>query len=228
MANKSVEILEVMDNNITSLGCEFLGRVLKKEIESPITTLKLDHNPIGTAGVNMLGQGLAMNPNIKLISLNYCEIDKEGAKALMQILVYIKSNLKELYLRGNNLENDGVKEIISAVQISKNLTKLDLADNKVKELLPEGEVATQIAAAVTFEKCPVRSYDFSYNFFDDKVVELLVKKIEDGGVVSDFKLTVKMEDAFRASFIKMLAANKKKAKKGKSKGKKGKKGKAKG
>ena len=54
-------------------------------------------------------------------------------------------------LKGNNLENEGAEEILKAVQVAKNLAKLDLADNKIKELGKDGIVVKQIAAAVTFE-----------------------------------------------------------------------------
>ena len=226
--NKSVEVLEILDNNITSLGCEFLGRVLKKEAESPITTLRLDHNPIHAVGVTMLAEGLVMNPFMKILSLNYCEIEKDAAVPLVHILIYIKSELKELYLKGNNLENEGSEEILKAVQVSKNLTKLDLADNKIKELGKDGIVVKQIAAAVTFENCMVSSYDLSCNYFDDEAVIFIKNKLEEGGLVGDFKLTIKLDQDFQTAFKKMLDVNKKKAKKAKkAKKKKGKKGKKK-
>lgn len=220
MANKSVETLEIMDNNITALGCEFLGRVLKQEVDSQISTLKLDHNPFGSAGVAMLAQGLCMNPVLKVLSMNYCEIDKAGARPLTQVFVYIKSTLKEVMLRGNNLESEGVKEIMSAIQISKNLLKIDLADNKVKETGTGSELMLELNKAVGLEKCPVRSYDLSYNNFDDKAIQEIVKNIESGGLVYDFKLTIKTDESFINSFKKILDANKKKAKKRKGKGKK--------
>lgn len=221
-SNKSVEVLEVMDNGITSLGCEFLGRVLKKEAESPIATLKLDHNPIHAAGVAMLAQGLAMNGTIKILSLNYAEIEKEAATPFVHVLLYIKSQLKELYLKGNNLENEGVAEIMKAAQVAKSLTKIDFADNKIKEGGAEGIVTKEIASAVTFEGCSVRSYDFSYNYFDDEAVDKIKNKLEEGGFVSDFKLTLKLDEDYQLAFKKILDVNKKKAKKA-SKAKKAKK-----
>eukprot|EP00831_Metopus_contortus_P082180 TRINITY_DN8825_c0_g1_i4.p2 TRINITY_DN8825_c0_g1~~TRINITY_DN8825_c0_g1_i4.p2 ORF type:complete len:363 (+),score=82.47 TRINITY_DN8825_c0_g1_i4:196-1284(+) len=221
MINKTVEILECMDNNITWLGCEFLGRVLAKEVESPIATLKLDHNPIGTKGVQMLSKGLAQNPVLKILSLNYCEIDKGGSQPLFEMLIFIKSNLKELYLKGNNLQNEGVQELMGCIKVAKKLERLDLADNKINETGAEGELTKKICEAVTEEKCCVKSYDFSYNAFDDAAVEEIVKEIANG-IVFDFKLTVQMTDDFRNNFKKTLDLNKKKAKKMK-KGKKGKK-----
>jgi len=222
MTNKSVEIIEIMDNGITSLGCEFLARVLKKETESPITTLKLDHNPLGSEGVINLCKGLDMNPILKVLSLNYCEIGKEAAKSISNVIIYIKSEMKEISLKGNNLENEGVGEILKAVQISKNLLKIDLADNKVKEAGDTGVVVEQICKAVTVEDCPVKSYDLSYNNFDDAAADLIVSRLELGGLVPDFKLTIKMNDDLLSKLKDVLVKNKKSAKKSK-KGKKGKK-----
>ena len=225
--NKSVEILECMDNGITWLGCEFLGRVLKQEVGTSITTLKLDHNPLGSKGVTMLAAGLCMNPCLKLLSLNYCEIEADGAESLQQILIYIKSNLREIYLKGNNLKNAGVVSLLGAVQIAKSLDKIDLADNKISETGEEGELTKELALVTGDDKCSVRSYDFSYNNFDDKAMEKILTSIESAKVVSDFKVTVKLDDDLRGRLKKTLEDNKKRAKKGKKGKKKGKKGKKK-
>jgi len=40
-----------MDNDITSLGCEFLARTLMPECKSEMQILKLDHNAFGSDGV---------------------------------------------------------------------------------------------------------------------------------------------------------------------------------
>ena len=218
-----MEIFECMDNGITWLGCEFLGRVLKQERGTVINTLKLDHNPIGSKGVAMLSQGLCMNPNLKLLSLNYCEIEADGAEPLKQILIYIKSNLRELLLRGNNLKAPGIAAILGAVQIAKSLDKIDLADNKVTEAGEEGELVRELALVTGDEKCGVRSYDFSYNTFDDKAIGKVLTSIESAHVVSDFKVTVKLEDKLRDQLKKTLEDNKKRAKKSKKGKKKGKK-----
>jgi len=57
--NNSVVILELLDNLITPLGCEFIGRCLMPERKLIITTLKLDHNNIGSEGLNHLAKGLS-------------------------------------------------------------------------------------------------------------------------------------------------------------------------
>ena len=53
----SVEYLDLMDNKITSLGCEFLGKSLLNG-KNKIAKLKLDNNEIKNEGLSMLSIGL--------------------------------------------------------------------------------------------------------------------------------------------------------------------------
>jgi Ran GTPase-activating protein (RanGAP) involved in mRNA processing and transport len=45
-ASNSLELLDLMDNGITALGCEFLGKTIGAN--SALLQLKLDNNPIQT------------------------------------------------------------------------------------------------------------------------------------------------------------------------------------
>jgi len=52
-----------------------------------------------------------------------------GGRALLEILIYTKSKLKELNLSGNHLRNEGVIIVLRGVSIAKSLQKIYLADN---------------------------------------------------------------------------------------------------
>lgn len=69
--------LDLLDNNITERGCTLLQEIIS--IDAPLQNLKLDHNLFGTQGLAQLCQGLALNTNLKSLSLNYCGIDSLGA-----------------------------------------------------------------------------------------------------------------------------------------------------
>ncbi len=45
--NKSVRFLELLENRFGPLGCEHIGKLMHPKAQSPIHTLKLDHNDIG-------------------------------------------------------------------------------------------------------------------------------------------------------------------------------------
>lgn len=68
-------MLELLDAEISSLGCQMLGQALHHDSEIELLILKLDHNPFGTEGLKFLASGLALNKMLKAISLTYCNID---------------------------------------------------------------------------------------------------------------------------------------------------------
>jgi len=62
-------MLNLPNNEITIIGCDFLGKALAPDKCGPIKKLKLDYNNIGTEGLRMLAQGLAQNPTLERLSL---------------------------------------------------------------------------------------------------------------------------------------------------------------
>jgi len=74
--------------------------------------LKLDHNPIGSEGLNALIKGIHTNENLKILSLTYCNLDVGCSRALFEMLIYTKGKVEELYLQGNNFRNEGFIQIM--------------------------------------------------------------------------------------------------------------------
>ena len=73
----SVTSFDVIDNQITPLGCEFLGKTLTIP-QCSIKTLIIDHNFIGDLGLKKLTFGLRTNSTIRNLSMKYCGVGKEG------------------------------------------------------------------------------------------------------------------------------------------------------
>ena len=157
--NKNVAFLELLDNNITPLGCEFLGKALHPKQQSQIQILKLDHNQFGGDGVMALSEGLAVNPTLRMLSLTYCGIGPEGAEAIFEILIYSKSALEEVNLSGNLLKNDGVVKVLQGVSIAKSLKKILLADNQFSD---EEKVLMALEFCMT-KNDKLGRYDLKFN-----------------------------------------------------------------
>jgi Ran GTPase-activating protein (RanGAP) involved in mRNA processing and transport len=121
--------LELLDNKITALGCEFIGRSIHPKANTNIVILKLDHNEFGAEGVRRLAEGMAINKSVEQLSLTYCNIDASGWRPLFEILIFSQSKLKELNLSGNFLRNEGIRGVLRGVSIAKSLQKIYLADN---------------------------------------------------------------------------------------------------
>lgn len=76
---RGLQVLDLMDNGITALGCEFLGKCLGS---CELLQLKLDNNAILSSGLSNLAQGLRLNSTLDKLSLKYCGIDAAGAKSI--------------------------------------------------------------------------------------------------------------------------------------------------
>jgi len=78
LATTEVTILDLLNNEISPLGCLFIGEMLPAKI----ALLKLDHNPFGTKGLENLAKGFCKNGTLTSLSLAYCNIDKDGVPYL--------------------------------------------------------------------------------------------------------------------------------------------------
>ena len=218
--NKTVRLLELLENRITALGCEFIGRVLHPDNQSPIHTLKLDHNDIGAKGVANLVEGISMNKTLQYLSLTYCNIDHLGARPLFELLIYSKSQLKELNLTGNRLRNEGIPIVMKGLAVNKSLSKIYLADNQFGE---EEQVLESIKFA-WHKNTHLGKYDFKFNALYNVGVEKLTEFMETATHIFDVEVSERVDREVLEKFKERAKANKpkkkKKGRKGKSKKKK--------
>ncbi|XP_072034390.1 uncharacterized protein [Amphiura filiformis] len=77
---------------------------------SLVTSLCLDYNEFGDEGVKGLCAGLASNKVMLSLSLCYCDLGVESGAMLGDLIS--KTAIREIYLNGNNLEAEGVIELI--------------------------------------------------------------------------------------------------------------------
>jgi hypothetical protein len=125
--------VQFVDCDVTPLGCSFLGRSLGHGGNMNVQCLKLDFNRFGSEGMQQLAQGLAQNEKLQRLDLTYCGIDSSGGRYLFEILIFTKSNLESLELQGNELEKEGLLEVVRGAKRAKKLKSLGLQDNKFGE-----------------------------------------------------------------------------------------------
>lgn len=64
----------------------------------PILKLNLSYNRFGSEGLKNLAVGLSENNTLEELTLNYCDINYEGALYLQEVLSYHDSKIEVLYL----------------------------------------------------------------------------------------------------------------------------------
>lgn len=172
MQNKTVEVVDLLDNEITPLGCEFLGRALHPSCNETTRKLSMDHNVFGDAGLAQLNVGLAINPNIQHLSLTYCGLTEHAANFMQQILAFTESKIEYLNLQGNELGNKGVKALLEAVKINACILELGLADNQFGE-----KVVDDIVEVVKFVP-QIYCIDIKHNGIYEEGAEKIFKACE--------------------------------------------------
>ena len=185
----AVVMLELLDNKITPLGCEHIGRLLMPNSKTNLTHLKLDHNSFGAEGLKFLAEGLSMNKNIIQLSLTYCNIDESGARHLFEILIYTQSQLEEMILSGNHLRNAGTIQVLKGTSVAKNLKKIYLADN---QFLEEDDVLEAIDVCMK-RNTNLGRYDFRFNFISDYGVKKIIETITEANHVFEIEIPERIE-----------------------------------
>jgi hypothetical protein len=165
-----VKELQLVDCDVGTLGCSFLGRSLGFGGNFNVQCLVLDFNQIGSEGMEQLAQGLAQNRSLMRLDLNYCGIDSKGGRFLFEILIFVYSNLEQLGLRGNDLEKEGLLEVVRGAKRAKKMKAVDLADNKF------GEDKETIEALISLlqTNLSIEKYDLVGNYITDVGAEKLI------------------------------------------------------
>ena len=69
---KTVAVFELLDAQVTKIGCEMISKALLGQHSINLLVLKLDHNPIGSEGLKILAQGISQNKQLTSVSLTFC------------------------------------------------------------------------------------------------------------------------------------------------------------
>ncbi|XP_064615594.1 uncharacterized protein LOC135479631 [Liolophura sinensis] len=113
--------LEMMDCLLTAPHIERLSRSFRAS--QSLTTVSFDYNEFGDEGCYKLCLGLSGNVNVVSVSLCYCGLGVISGKLLGEMVS--TTAVRDLYLDGNDLECEGVMELIQRCA--------DMAENEAFE-----------------------------------------------------------------------------------------------
>jgi len=114
--------LDLDDNNIQSEGFNIMFRALR---DSPIDRLNCDRCGIGSIEIDTEH----IPKNLTYLSLIGNIINANGCHELAKLLQGGDSTLKDLYLRGNTIDDEGVAILVAALQRNTSLETLNLRGN---------------------------------------------------------------------------------------------------
>ncbi|XP_028820887.1 NACHT, LRR and PYD domains-containing protein 3-like isoform X1 [Denticeps clupeoides] len=152
-----LEKLQLQGCKLTARSCETLSTVLRS-VSSRLTELDLSDNDLRDSGVKRLSAAL-QDPRCKLqkLQLRECNLASPSCGALASA-IQSNSDLKELNLSGNNLQNSGAKRLLRALREPRcNLEKL-LTDSGDLVKLQRGRQQRSQPGARSCFRFPTQTY----------------------------------------------------------------------
>ncbi|XP_031417165.1 NACHT, LRR and PYD domains-containing protein 12-like [Clupea harengus] len=122
--------------HLTYESCTSLANALQGE-ESSLRELNLNYNDLGDLGVKLLCDGnqcINANSKIQMLKLSECSLTEDSCEYLAYVLQSPSSNLKNLQLRDNDLQDTGVMLLSAGIKHANcRLQSLGLAGCGIKE-----------------------------------------------------------------------------------------------
>ncbi|XP_051977470.1 uncharacterized protein LOC127639456 [Xyrauchen texanus] len=120
------------DCDLTDKSCSALSTVLGSDTN--LKELNMHNNNLQDSGVKQLCTGLESKKcKLEKLSLSKCEITEESCSALATVLSSDSSNLRELDLSNNNLQDSGVKLLSDGLQNNCTLEILRISNCSITE-----------------------------------------------------------------------------------------------
>ncbi|KAF3972028.1 hypothetical protein CMV_004424 [Castanea mollissima] len=150
-------LLEDFRCSSTRIGSEG-GVALSKALETCTHLMKLDlrDNMFGVEGGLALSKALSKHSDLSEVYLSYLNLEDEGSIAILNVLKETTPSLEVLEMAGNDITAEAAP-VIAACISAKQLTKLNLAENELKD---EGAIQISKALEGHFQ---LKEVDFSAN-----------------------------------------------------------------
>lgn len=193
LTNKELDVLDLLDNGITQLGCRFLGDCFGEHFGVlQVRKLMLDHNLIGDKGLQVLVNGLRRSPFLTELSLSYCGLTDKSAAPVQQMLMFINTNLEVLNLQGNIMGKEGAFQIFRAIEFNERLKEVNLSDNQI----PDAKHLVDQLVQVIEVNPTLYSVNLNFNGIMQEAAERLLAAIK-----KKMRPKIELTDRFSPEFV---------------------------
>ncbi|KAG7491275.1 hypothetical protein MATL_G00001380 [Megalops atlanticus] len=176
----------VFSESLFCLLYRIFSRTFRKESWETVRELDLTNSNLGDSGVKLLRAALGPNSKLQTLRLSCCNLTEGCCDDLASVLRSHHSELRELELRDNDLQDSGVRALSAGLEDPRcKLQRLGLSGCLVTE-----RGCASLASALRSNPSHLRKLDLSYNHPGDSGVRALSAGVED----PSFKLETLLMD----------------------------------
>ncbi|XP_060905473.1 NACHT, LRR and PYD domains-containing protein 3-like [Labrus mixtus] len=175
-AIKACRSAKLNDCNLTADCCQDLSSILSSS-SNELNHLNLSDNRLQDSGIKLLCTGLqSPNCRLKTLRLNRCDLTKSCCQEFALVLSRPTSDLRELDLSDNNIEDSGVKLLSKGLgNVGCKLETLRLSFCNITE-----KGCSFLASAVKSNPSNWSELDLSYNHLGESGVRHICDALEEG------------------------------------------------
>jgi len=140
---KVLQQLDLANNKIGDIGCQYLAEALK--VNTVLQQLELGENQIGDIGCQYLIDALKINTSLQELDLRFNQIGNTECQYLADTLK-INTSLQKLNLYHNQIGATGCQYLADALRVNTTLQKLHLwySYNEINNLLKRNQYNKQL------------------------------------------------------------------------------------
>jgi Ran GTPase-activating protein (RanGAP) involved in mRNA processing and transport len=168
--NKTLKLLDISNNNFSQNDLIIISNLIMKNCQN-IQILNVSKQKFDLDSLNTFGLALKINTNLKTLYLNEIGLDEDTSPYFIQHL--IETNLEEIHLNDNNLNEVGGVLIANVIKCNAKLKNISLKDTNINSIS-----LTCISHALESPKSVCESLYLNDNYFEDDGIEALINSLQ--------------------------------------------------
>ncbi|VWU48089.1 conserved protein, unknown function [Hepatocystis sp. ex Piliocolobus tephrosceles] len=125
----NIKSLSIFNSNIDTTGIIFLSKSLYDNGYAKLENLSIDCINLITDDIKYLSLSLCNYNALKTLSLQYCNINNDSIRYIIDIIIYVNSSLLTLNLCGNHFNAQGISRLFESFLLNKSLKSIDVSYN---------------------------------------------------------------------------------------------------